>query len=293
MAGCLLPPGQHAQKAKFLIFESPGAILFKLGPLTVRWYGLMFVVGFFAASAMVMRLGKKWNFDTEELLNTAFWGFGGGVVGARLYYVLLNYKHFLSEPLAALMIWTGGLSIHGGLIGGIIVGLSYCRFKKLPLLVTSDLLLSAMPLAQAIGRWGNFFNSEAFGRPVGDDFPLKLFIPQESRPWEFKEQKYFQPTFLYESVYDLLLFCLLYFGLAERLRKYPGLLACIYMAGYSIGRLIIEPMRTDSLLAFGIPAAIVTSTIILIVSAVLAAVLVLYHRKRSAAQEKESLQAEQ
>lgn len=269
-------------KGIFLIFESPGAILFKLGPITVRWYGLMFVLGFFAASAMAMRLAKKWNLDTEELLNTAFWGFGGGVIGARLYFVLLNYKHFLSEPLTALMIWTGGLSIHGGLLGGILAGIVYCRVKKLPILVTADLILSAMPLAQAIGRWGNFFNSEAFGRPVGEDFPLKLFIPQESRPWEFKEQKYFQPTFLYESVFDLLLFCLLYFGLAERLRKYPGVLGCLYIIGYSIGRLIIEPMRTDSLLAFGIPAAIVTSTILLAVAAILAAVLVVHHRKHSA-----------
>lgn len=276
-----------------MIFESPGAILFKLGPITVRWYGLMFVLGFFAASAMVLRLGKKWNLDTEELLNTAFWGFGGGVIGARLYYVLLNWKHFLSEPLAALMIWTGGLSIHGGLLGGIVAGLGYCKFKKLPLLVTADLILSAMPLAQAIGRWGNFFNSEAFGRPVGDDFPLKLFIPQESRPWEFKEQKYFQPTFLYESVYDLLLFCLLYFGLAERLRRYPGVLACLYIIGYSIGRLIIEPMRTDSLLAFGIPAAIVTSTILLVIAVILVAVLVLHHRKHPVAASASASEEEQ
>jgi len=242
----------------------------------------MFVVGFFAAAAMAMRLGQKWNIDTEELLNTAFWCFGGGVIGARLYFVLLNYKHFLSDPIAALMIWTGGLSIHGGLIGGILAGVVYCRLKKLPVLVTADLILSAMPLAQAIGRWGNFFNSEAFGRPVGSDFPLKLYIPQESRPWEFKDQQYFQPTFLYESVYDVLLFCLLYFGLAERLRKYPGLLACLYIGGYSIGRLIIEPMRTDSLLAFGIPAAILTSTILLIASTILAAFLVAYQRKQAA-----------
>jgi len=137
-----------------------------------------------------------------------------------------------------------------------------------------------MPLAQAIGRWGNFFNSEAFGKPVGSDFPLKLFIPEESRPFQFRDQLYFQPTFLYESIYDLLLFFVLYFGIAERVKKYPGLLSCIYIAGYSIGRLIIEPMRTDSLLAFGMPAAILTSSIMLGLSTILAFVVVNYHRIR-------------
>lgn len=258
--------------------ESPGAIIFKIGPVTIRWYGLMFVVGFFAAAAMVMRLGKKWDMDTEELLNTAFWGFGGGVVGARLYFVLLNYKHFLEEPLQAFMIWTGGLSIHGGLIGGALAGLIYCKVRKLPFLRTADLMLAALPLAQSIGRWGNFFNSEAFGRPVGSDFPLRLFIPEANRPFEFRDQIYFHPTFLYESIYDLALFFVLYFGLAERLKNYPGLLACFYVAGYSIGRLIIEPMRTDSLMAFGMPAAILTSTIMLLLSFVFAAVVVGYQR---------------
>jgi len=259
---------------------SPGAILFKIGPVTVRWYGLMFVLGFFSAAALAMRLGKKWQMDTEELLNTAFWAFGGGVVGARAYFVLLNYKHFLEEPAQAFMIWTGGLSIHGGLLGGILAGFIYCKVRKLPFLRTTDLLLAAMPLAQAIGRWGNFFNSEAFGKPVGSDFPLKLFIPEESRPFQFRDQLYFQPTFLYESIYDLLLFFVLYFGIAERVKKYPGLLSCIYIAGYSIGRLIIEPMRTDSLLAFGMPAAILTSSIMLGLSTILAFVVVNYHRIR-------------
>lgn len=263
-----------------LNLESPGAILFKIGPVTVRWYGLMFVLGFFSAAALAMRLGKKWQMDTEELLNTAFWAFGGGVVGARAYFVLLNYKHFLEEPAQAFMIWTGGLSIHGGLLGGILAGFIYCKVRRLPFLRTTDLLLAAMPLAQSIGRWGNFFNSEAFGKPVGSDFPLKLFIPEASRPFQFHDQLYFQPTFLYESIYDLLLFFVLYFGIAERVKKYPGLLACIYIAGYSIGRLIIEPMRTDSLLAFGMPAAILTSSIMLGLSIILAFVVVSYHRTR-------------
>lgn len=271
-----------------MTFESPGAILFQLGPITVRWYGLMFVLAFFVGSALAMRLGKKWGLDTEELLNTAFCGFGGGVVGARLYYVLLNFPRFLSEPLQALMIWTGGLSIHGGLIGGPLAGFLYCKWKKLPFLKTADVSLAAMPLSQAIGRWGNFFNSEAFGKPVGNDFPLKLLIPRESRPLQFSDQMYFQPTFLYESVYDLLLFFVLYFGLAERVRKYPGLLACLYFAGYSIGRLIIEPMRTDSLLAFGIPAAILTSSILLVVSLILAVVVIKLSAKKNAVESTQS-----
>ncbi len=251
----------------------------------------MFVIGFFAASAMAMRLGKKWNLDTEELLNTAFWCFGGGVAGARLYFVLLNYQRYMQEPLQALMIWTGGLSIHGGLLGGILTGFIYTKVRKLPFLKFADLMLGCTPLAQSIGRWGNFFNSEAFGKPVGNDFPLKLFIPPESRPQVFRDQSYFQPTFLYESVFDLLLFCALYFVLANRLRKYPGMVACLSMAGYSVGRLIIEPMRTDSLMAFGMPAAILTSSILLVVSLILAAVLIWYHKSRGTQVDEDALSA--
>lgn len=256
-----------------MIFESPGVILFQLGPITVRFYAVAIVLGFFVALTLSMRRAKQWELDTEELFNTGYWGFAGGIVGARLYYVALNLKAFLAQPWLIPAIWTGGMSIHGGILGGILAGFIYCKIRKIPFLNFADVLISTLPLAQAIGRWGNFFNSEAFGKPVSGDFPLKLFIPQERRPWEFKDQMYFQPTFLYESIFDLLLFFILYYGLAERFRKFPGVLACLYIAGYSIGRLIIEPMRTDSLLAFGIPAAILTSSVLLIFSLALSALL--------------------
>ncbi|MBC7999987.1 MAG: prolipoprotein diacylglyceryl transferase [Leptolyngbya sp.] len=264
------------------MFQSPGAILFQLGPVTVRWYGVMFAIGFLLASALGMRLARKFGLDTEKVLNTAFCAFGGGVVGARLYYVLLNLQTFSLEPLKAFAIWTGGLSIHGGIIGGFLAGAIYCKLAKISILKTADVLFTVLPLAQSIGRWGNFFNSEAFGTPVDESFPLKLFIPPERRPPDFMNNSYFHPTFLYESAYDFLLFLILHFVLADKLRNYPGVISFLYIAGYSIGRLLIEPMRTDSLLAFGIPAAILTSAISLVVSLLIILFLVLSSKRKAA-----------
>ncbi|HEY9784713.1 MAG TPA: prolipoprotein diacylglyceryl transferase family protein, partial [Candidatus Obscuribacterales bacterium] len=140
-----------------------------------------------------------------------------------------------------------------------------------------DLLGSSMPLAQSIGRWGNFFNSEAFGKPVSESFPLRLYIPPENRPSTFSTADFFHPTFLYESVWDLLLFVICYFALADRLRNYPGVTFCLYIGGYSIGRLLIEPLRTDSLMAFGIPAPMLASALMLGIAMVGLLVLLKHH----------------
>ncbi len=228
-----------------MTLQSPGAILFQLGPLTIRWYGFLIALGAVIACSAATRLAKRFGYDTEHVLNCVFWCFIGGIIGARLYYVALKYDYFLQHLNEIPATWLGGLSIHGGLIGATILGGLYCRKVKLPILPMADLISVCVPLAQAIGRWGNFFNSELFGRPVAPDFFLKVFIPLQDRPEGYREFSYFHPTFLYESVWDLLLFFLLYSVVIHKTRAYPGLTFMVYLAGYSLGRMLIEPLRID------------------------------------------------
>ena len=254
-------------------FQSPGSILFQIGAVTVRWYGLMIALGFLAATYAAARLGKRWQLDGEKLVNAALVGFVGGVIGARLYFVALNWSTFGAHPEDIIATWKGGMSIHGGIIGGVAAGLLYVRMCKMPVLTCLDIGGVVIPLGQAIGRWGNFFNSEAFGKPVPPEFPLKLYIPAESRPQAYSNSDFFHPTFLYESLWDLMIFALLYFLLADKLRPYPGICFLIYLAIYSFGRMMIEMLRVDSIMLFGYPAPILASIVCLVASIIGIAVL--------------------
>lgn len=249
------------------MFQSPGAILLKIGPLTIRWYGVMIASGFLLAAFFAMRKAKRWDINPDSILNCALCSFLGGIVGARLYFAALQWSYFSDHLMEVLALWNGGMSIHGGLIGGLIGGVIYCKLAKVSILTSCDIIGSVMPIAQAVGRWGNFFNSEAFGKPVDENFPLKLYIPPAHRPAGFATNDYFHPAFLYECIWDLLLFLLLYFFAVDRLRKYPGVTFFIYIAGYSLGRLLIEPMRTDSLMAFGMAAPTLASAVSLGIAA--------------------------
>jgi phosphatidylglycerol:prolipoprotein diacylglycerol transferase len=270
-------------------FQSPGAILFKLGPLTIRWYGIMVASGFLAATYAASRLAKGRNIDVDKIVNLALACFIGGVIGARLYYVALSWSYFGGHPSEILFspsegFSIRGLSIHGGIFGALIVGVIYCAKAKLPFLKCCDLVSSSLPLGQAIGRLGNFFNSEAFGTPVAPQFPLRLFIPPEARPSKFSNASYFHPTFLYEMIWDLGLFFLLYFVAAPRLQKFPGLTFFLYIGGYSLGRLLIEPIRSDSINMPGmaIPAPSLISAALIFV-AMIGSGFVFYKNWRSGA----------
>jgi phosphatidylglycerol:prolipoprotein diacylglycerol transferase len=249
--------------------QSPGAIFVKLGPVTIRWYGVMVASGFFGATYVATELAKRFKMDPEKIINLALCCFVGGIIGARLYFVALSWPQFAAHPQE--IIWSSteglsirGLSIHGGMLGALITGFAYCYFTKLPLLGCADIIATALPLGQAIGRWGNFFNSEAFGLPTHAHWPLRLFIPIADRPIIFIQYQYFHPTFLYESLWDLMLFLIL-LRLVMMLRNYPGAVLFLYLVGYSIGRLCIEPIRIDSIMAPGtmIPAPTLMSAAML------------------------------
>jgi prolipoprotein diacylglyceryl transferase len=269
------------QENKSMEFQSPGAILVSIGPIVARWYGLMIALGFLSATIIACHWGPKEGIPREKCLNGALVGFMGGVLGGRLYYVACNWQHFSHNPMHILATWEGGMSIHGGIIGGFAAGLAYCYFAGMPVLRCMDIGACGTVLAQAIGRWGNFFNSEAFGKPVGPDFPLQLFIPPGSRPEGFTQFAHFHPTFLYESVVNFGIFLLLFYYLLNKLKNYPGVCFFVYMAIYSVARLLIEPMRLDSLVTSNnIPIPIIASAVELVASILIIIGLVVYHNNR-------------
>jgi prolipoprotein diacylglyceryl transferase len=213
-----------------------------LGPFRLQAYGLMIALGVFAAVSLAERRWIARGGEAGEIQALALWGVPAGLVGARLYHVVTNYEGYTDSPLRALQIWNGGLGIPGGIAAGVACGLVVARRRGLPLPVLLDVVAPALPLAQAIGRWGNWFNQELFGKPT--DLPWGLRIDPSNRPAQYTGSETFHPTFLYESLWNLALVGVLLIA-DRRLRLAPGRVFALYLAGYAAGRLWIEGMRID------------------------------------------------
>ena len=226
------------------MFASPGAIAIQLGPLSIRWYGLFTAAAMVVALWLLDRGSRVEGLRTEDVMGAAVWAAVSGYIGARLYEVIWSWSYYSRHLEKIPAVWEGGLAIHGGLIVGGIVGAMAAKRRGLPVLRTLDLVAPAGALAQAIGRWGNFFNEEAFGAPT--DLPWGLFISPEHRPLAYKVVERFHPTFLYESLWDLGMFAVLAWWLRPRWHDRPGGLFFWYIGLYSVGRLGIEGLRLDS-----------------------------------------------
>lgn len=237
------------------IFTSPGPLVFQLGPIALRWYGLLIAIAVLLGLTLATRLGRARGIEPSLIADLLPLLVLGAVLGARLYYVLLEWRQYGGNWLDALAIWRGGIAIHGALLGGSLAAVLFCRWRRQPFWPLLDVLVPAVALGQAIGRWGNFFNSEAFGLPT--NLPWKLFIPLAFRPSEFLDQAYFHPTFLYESIWNLgvCILLLLLFRAASRgrIELLPGTLSCVYLLAYSSGRVWIEGLRTDPLCLLAAP----------------------------------------
>jgi len=237
------------------VFTSPGPLLFQLGPFSLRWYGLLIAVAVLLGLMLATRLGKQRGIEPAMIADLLPILVLAAVIGARLYYVVFEWRQYQLNWLDALAIWRGGIAIHGALLGGSLAVILYCRWRKLAFWNLLDVLVPSVALGQAIGRWGNFFNSEAFGLPT--DLPWKLTIPFANRPVQFLDQTTFHPTFLYESLWNLgvvvLLLVLFQRGLKGQLKLPAGALSCVYLLSYSTGRLWIEGLRIDPLCLAGAP----------------------------------------
>ncbi len=226
------------------MFASPGSIAFEIGPITVRWYGILMATAILVGFWLAHRRAVEEGLPADEMIRAAQWAVVAGLVGARLYEVIFNWDYYGRFPGKIVAVWEGGLAVHGGLIVGPLVGALLARKWSVPVVRALDVCAPSMVLGQAIGRWGNFFNEEAFGRPT--DLPWRLYISPAHRPPEFREAEYFHPTFLYESLWDLLVFAVLVWWLRPRVGRRPGAVFFSYIGLYSVGRFAIESLRLDS-----------------------------------------------
>ncbi|MEE3717494.1 prolipoprotein diacylglyceryl transferase [Tumidithrix elongata RA019] len=229
-------------------FTSPGPVLLNLGPLTIRWYGVLIASAVILGTLLAQKLAEKRGIDPNIMGDLVIWLVIGAIPGARIYYVLFAWsERFQYQPwYKVFAIWEGGIAIHGAIIGGVIAAIIFAKRNHLSVWKLADLVMPALILGQAIGRWGNFFNSEAFGTPT--DLPWKLLIPPDRRPPGSFTEAYYHPTFLYESVWNLLVFSLLAVVFNRFPKAKPGTMVMVYLIAYSAGRLWIEGLRTDSLM---------------------------------------------
>ena len=243
----------------------PDPVAFSVFGLDIMWYAL-FMTGSICIGFIVMyfRAAKK-GLDPEHVLDIALWCVPAGIICARAYYVLFRWDYYGADPIQILNFRGGGMAVHGSLIGGIGMALILFRKWKEPALKWVDLAAVSFPLAQSIGRWGNYFNSEAHGGPT--DLPWAIEV----------DGQMVHPTFLYESIWCLLLFLfLLWFDESGR-KKFDGQLICLYLALYSLERFFVEGLRTDSLMIGALRQAQVISLVTIAASCALYLIL----RKRS------------
>jgi phosphatidylglycerol:prolipoprotein diacylglycerol transferase len=227
--------------------------LFGLPFLTVRWYGVLIVSGAILAGYLAARRARARGYNPEHVWNLLLLGMVLGIIGARAYYIAFEWGRYASRPLLEILNpQGGGLAIHGAIIGAALATLIYTRRQRLPLLTWLDICLPTMLIGQAIGRWGNFFNQEAYGRPTtlpwGLDIPPGRRIPPYDNLGQYPPSTRFHPTFLYESLWDAgALLVILWLERRLRTQRKPGDSALLYGVLYSAGRFFTEGLRTDSL----------------------------------------------
>ena len=223
----------------FLGLEVNPPRVLALGPLNIHLYGLAIGLGLILAVMYVCHRSKEFGLKEDDILDGVLWITPFAIVCARIYYVAFSWKDYADNPLSVFAIWEGGIAIYGSVIGAVIGVIVLCKVKKLKIATVLDVTLLGFFIGQILGRWGNFFNREAFGAATDSFFRMGLYNTVTSQ-WE-----YYHPTFLYESVWNLVGFILLHF-LSKR-RQYDGQIALGYAAWYGLGRCFIEGLRVDSL----------------------------------------------
>ena len=243
-------------------------VALKLGNLTVTWYAIFILSGIIVAYILINKESKKYNISSSFVSNLIFWCVIFGIIGARIYYVLFNLDYYMQDPIEIIKIWNGGLAIHGGIIAGIITLVVYCKKYKINILKMTDIACVGVIIAQAIGRWGNFFNGEAHGGIVSRTFLENLHLPNFIIEGMHIGKYYYAPTYLYESVLNVIGFILLI--IIRKFKKIKlGNITALYLIWYGIVRFIIESMRTDSLLLGNMKIAQLISIIMIIIGIIM------------------------
>lgn len=249
-----------------MIIQSPGEIAFSLFDLPVFWYGIIIAFAVFVGVLTAEMLARRQNFPAGFFVDNSPLIIVLGLLGARLYYCLLNFEYYLANPILILDIRQGGLSIHGMLFAGFIIIYYFVKKYQVGFLKMADILACSVSISQSIGRWGNFFNSEAFGLPTYSTWGL--YIPVNNRPAEYVNYELFHPAFLYESILNLIIFIVLIFVLKNT--KKHGVVFALYLILYSLTRFFVEQIRLDSALnIFGVPVAQYVSVFLIILGVLL------------------------
>ena len=212
---------------------------FSLGPLNIHMYGLIIACGLIAAVLYACRRSKQFGLKEDDIIDGVLWVTPFAILCARVYYCVFSWDMYKDNPISMLYIWEGGLAIYGGVLGAILGVVVFCKCKKISVAALLDLVALGFLIGQSAGRWGNFFNREAFGAPTESFLRMGLFNNFTGAV------EYYHPTFLYESVWNIVGFVLLHF--LSKKRRYDGQIALGYAAWYGLGRAMIEGLRMDSL----------------------------------------------
>ena len=239
---------------------------FSLGPLSIHMYGLVIVFGLVLAVIYCMRRANQFGLTEDHILDGVLWVTPFAFLCARAYYCAFRWDLYAANPISVLYIWQGGIAIYGGVLGAVVGMLVFCKIKKISLGATLDLVLMGFLIGQAIGRWGNFFNREAFGAETDAWLRMGLYSPLTG------SVTYHHPTFLYESLWNALGFVVLHF--LSKKRTFDGQIALGYALWYGLGRTFIEGLRTDSLYIPG--TALRVSQVLAAVSCIAAAAVLAY-----------------
>jgi prolipoprotein diacylglyceryl transferase len=238
-----------------LTLPSPASpVIFEIGPFALRWYGLCIALGIAAATWLTVRELNRRGYDGAMALDALFFVVPLGFIGARIYHVITDYDLYDGDPHSffpgVFEVWNGGLGIYGAVIGGFLGLLIFAHLRGVSALVFADAAAPGLILAQAIGRFGNYFNQELFGRP--SDLPWAIEIAPENRPPQFNDAATFHPTFLYESIWDVLV-CLVLLFIARRFADSlkEGDIFLLYVCLYSVGRFFVETLRIDPAFLIG------------------------------------------
>ncbi|MBF8982252.1 prolipoprotein diacylglyceryl transferase [Lutibacter sp. B2] len=209
-------------------------VAFNLFGLPIRWYGILISIGILLGTMIAIKRAGKVGIKEDKILDILLLAIPAAIIGARTYYVIFNWNYYAGDIFKMINMRQGGLAIHGGIIGGVFVSYLLCRYNKISFKKIADICAPSIILGQAIGRWGNFINQEAYGGPT--DLPWGIMIDGVK----------VHPTFLYESFWNFLVFCFLIWF--DKYKKFEGELFLLYGALYSFARFFIEGLRTDSLM---------------------------------------------
>lgn len=241
-------------------------IAFNIFGIAIRWYGILISAGMILATIVMMKRAKFYSIDPDRTIDFALFVIPVGVVGARIYYVIFNWSYYQGDLVKIMNIRSGGLAIHGGLITGVLFAILLCKLWNIRALNILDLGMPAVAIAQAIGRWGNYFNQEAYGATT-------------NLPWAISVNgQLVHPTFLYESIWNFLLFLFLIWY--EKRRKFEGEIFLLYAMLYSFARFFIEGLRVDSLMLGEFRVAQLLSLLVFIISAILIRINTVKNNKR-------------